>query len=673
MSWMEKLYQTYEEAMHQELPLLPVGHVRETAHIRIVIDGKGNYRRANIMEKGTKINVPATEKSKTGRTGKTPASHPLSDKLRYVAKDYVEFGGKKSAFFNEYHKLLMEWNCSSHTHPRIVAIYEYVSKGNIVKNLIDSQILPTRDGLLPVLKNTEAKDLHSSFKSLVDSKTKTIDFGDAFICWSVELSVDDLVSDVWKDKDVQDKWIEFLADQNSIRGACYVTGEVTTLANKHPARVHPSKANAKLISSNDWDGFTFLGRFTDEKDSVAKLGLQSVGIGSLTTQKAHAALAWLINERGFKNGEQVFVAWAVSGKKIPDSLSENWVFSEDELEEFEETILSEETLDAIDHSIDLGESYALKLRNRLAGYRAKIEPNEQIIIMGLDSTSDGRMSIIYYREFLNREFLDRLEKWHSEFAWHQYAEVKDAIGTKSKHGWVIFSPLPKDIALIAYGRFDNSNNLTLDGNIKKNVVESLIPCIFENQAIAWNLVQCCFNNVIKRSFDNNSLANKNESKQKLIAWNKGLGIACALYRGYCKRQSTINQNGHYDMALEENRKSRDYLFGRLLAIAERIEEKVLWDQDKNRVTKAMLYMPRFSERPNETWQVIYKELQPYFQHLKTGPGWRPGFLANRLAEIDEVFNSFVGDDFTRPGSLSPEFLLGYHCQRFFSKNKPENQ
>jgi CRISPR-associated protein Csd1 len=42
--------------------------------------------------------------------------------------------------------------------------------------------------------------------------------------------------------------------------------------------------------------------------------------------------------------------------------------------------------------------------------------------------------------------------------------------------------------------------------------------------------------------------------------NKVFSIACALYR-------KLNEKEGYDMALEEGRKTRDYLYGRLLALA----------------------------------------------------------------------------------------------------------
>lgn len=48
MSWMQKLYQTYNAALAHNLkntdaPLTPVGHTLQTAHIVVVIDGAGDF------------------------------------------------------------------------------------------------------------------------------------------------------------------------------------------------------------------------------------------------------------------------------------------------------------------------------------------------------------------------------------------------------------------------------------------------------------------------------------------------------------------------------------------------------------------------------------------------------------------------------------------------------
>lgn len=131
------------------------------------------------------------------------------------------------------------------------------------------------------------------------------------------------------------------------------------------------------------------------------------------------------------------------------------------------------------------------------------------------------------------------------------------------------------------------------------------------------------------------------------------------------------------MSLEENRVSRDYLFGRLLAIAENIEGLALYIARESRDTTATRLMQRFADHPASTWRTIELALVPYMSRLQTS---RPAMLYLRKRLLDEVIQSFQSEDFTSNSRLSGEFLLGYHCQRaaFFSKaeangNQPANQ
>jgi len=48
MSWMKKLYDTYETALNLpvvegKLPLMPISHTPQNAHINIILDGEGNF------------------------------------------------------------------------------------------------------------------------------------------------------------------------------------------------------------------------------------------------------------------------------------------------------------------------------------------------------------------------------------------------------------------------------------------------------------------------------------------------------------------------------------------------------------------------------------------------------------------------------------------------------
>ena len=108
------------------------------------------------------------------------------------------------------------------------------------------------------------------------------------------------------------------------------------------------------------------------------------------------------------------------------------------------------------------------------------------------------------------------------------------------------------------------------------------------------------------------------------------------------------------------RTTRDYLYGRLLALAERIEETALRIGGEERPTTAARLMQRFADRPFSTWRNIELALQPYMQRLQ---GNRAGFLFNRKKELDAVQALFSHSDFVSDKSLSGEFLLGYHCQK----------
>ncbi|PXX17654.1 CRISPR-associated protein Cas8c/Csd1 subtype I-C [Nitrosomonas ureae] len=369
-------------------------------------------------------------------------------------------------------------------------------------------------------------------------------------------------------------------------------------------------------------------------------------------------MRWLISRQGFRNGDQAYVSWAVSGNSIPKPLTD--AYSLLETDDFDLVIVEEsDTLTPeapLNQGVNLGQTYAIQLRKYMAGYAAKLSPNEQIIIMGIDSATPGRMGIIYYRELFSHDFLKSLETWHSQFAWPQRhtKEIANTTGKKPKTQviWPISSPVPMAIAKAAYGE-----NVT--DNLKKKVIERLIPCIIDGQPFPLDLVISCVRKATNRV---------GYASDAQWLWERNLGIACALYKGYHQRHPNLTQRRDYAMALEENYHSRDYLYGRLLAIAERIEDVALNISGESRPTTAARLMQRFADRPFETWRTIELALQPYIQRLRVS---RAGFLTNQLRELDNVQAMFKHDDFTRKAALSGEFLLGYHCQRQKFKTKTE--
>ncbi|NOY72501.1 MAG: type I-C CRISPR-associated protein Cas8c/Csd1 [Gammaproteobacteria bacterium] len=650
MSWMAKLYETYEAGIQLDLPdsgqLMPISHTLQNAHVKITIDGEGGFRRAEVLEK-TQIVLPATEKSAGRSSGEAP--HPLADKIQYVAKDYLEYGGKKKGFFEGYFNQLDRWCNSNYSHVKARAVKKYIEKGSVVRDLLESRVLfvDEENVLLSFWPKDSENDTPKIFKVLPKEKS-ILDQGNALVCWCVEIP-GDVVSNTWEDHGLQDSWVKYESENSNQTGLCYVTGKEMPLAVNHPAKLRHTGDKAKLVSSNDMSGYTFRGRFTDNKKSIEKFGAQSVGVSFEVTQKAHNALRWLISRQGFRNGDQAIIAWAVSGADIPQPMEDIWDSMSEEIQEV--PIPSPVVDNKTDHTNDLGQSFSLALGKYMAGYKAKLQATDNIIIMGVDSATPGRMAVTYYQEFFPDDYIERISRWYKEFSWYQRHKIEEDVGKVkpvSRTVWPVCPPSPRAIWEAVYGSVVNDS-------LKKSTIERILPCIVEARPFPQDLVEKAVRRVSNRS------AYKSDEQW---LWEKHLGIACALYRGFCKRHP--KQSKEYIMGLDEDNNSRDYLYGRLLAIAERIEDVSLKVSGENRTTTAGRLMQHFSDRPASTWRNIELALQPYIQRLKNN---RAGFLHNIQILLDEVMNKFEKGDFAHDKSLSGEFLLAYHAQRFDFRNK----
>ena len=635
MSWMAKLYDTYEQAMASNEPqLMPISHTLQNAHVNVVISGDGDFIRAEVLEK-IQVVLPATEKSAGRSSGISP--HSLADKIQYVAGDYSDFGGLKKSGFNEYKTLLTHWCDSEFTHPAAQAVLKYISKATMVADLIKHNILYTQDNIL-LTKWLSEEEQPKLFRVLPKDKG-LLEQGSALVCWTVEIP-DDPQRNTWLDKTLQQSWINFDALNGGQPSLCLITGKQAIAAVNHPAKIRHSGDKAKLISSNDTSGFTFRGKFLTSE--------QASNIGFEVTQKAHNALRWLVSRQGFRNGDQAFVSWAVSGKDIPEPTKDPWaMFSHD----------ADYIAPTEDHSADIGQSYAIRLNKLMSGYlsKGKLEAHEDIAILGIDSATPGRMGIVCYRETIAEEFIATITKWNLDLAWPQ-RQKKEVTQTNKKvindTIWPLCAPAPKKIIKAVYGE-----NVT--DSLKKNIIERLMPCIIEGKPLPIDIVNYAVKRVINR------VAYKRDESW---LWEQNLGIACALYKGYCKRTNKLNERKDYDMALEEGNRSRDYLYGRLLAVAENIESFALYKAGEKRTTTAERMMQRFADRPCSTWRNIELSLQPYMHRLKSNSG---GFIKIRKDLLDEILSLFDDEDFISEKNLSGEFLLGFHCQRLVLNAKKE--
>jgi len=652
MNWIQSLYETYENcqpmigvgADEKTVPLLPVCHTTQKAQIEITLNAKGNFRRARLVGKDeARTIIPCTEKSAGRTSGK--AAHPLCDKLQYLAADYKAYGGEKDSYFEAYAHLLSDW-VDNGAPSKVRLIYEYIKKGQVVAELVTHKILLTDEkGNLYTQrpfekgKNVEI-DIFDLLPGRVNAKTGKLESwqAEAFVRWKVEMG--DMITEVWYDPEIINSWIDYYSSAKQIKAMCYVTGEESISADQHPAKIRNDADKAKLIASgksvssngrvtiDDGCGFTFLGRFTFP-DQAATVGFE-------TTQKAHLALRWLMSRQGYVvNGELGIVAWALSGAKVPQPTQDTYDLYGDMPEDESPQVYT-------------GQEAALRLKKKIAGYRQELGETADLVVMAVDSATPGRLSIVYYRALKGSDFLERIERWHETCAWyHTYRQEKDKQTGKLKKGvYIPFYgvPAPADIAEAAYGRRKDDNLK----KIKKATIKRLLPCIVDIQPLPRDLVE----STVRRASNRVAL----EKRQ----WEKTLSIACSLYRKYKEGKEK------YDMELDETRTTRDYLYGRLLAVADVLEERTLSDAEKNRPTNATRYMQQFAQRPFRTWHQIHELLTPYFMRQ----GGKASYYKALIGQVKALFNP---EDFISNGPLSGEYLLGYYCQRqkmWEKKDKP---
>ena len=681
MSWMQKLYRTYNEIEKnpnlsdlEKEKLAPLWHSPQTAHIQITLGGDGKFLGAKVLTDKPIIMLPVTESSEGRTSGLAP--HALADSLQYIAKDLgltyqkeviTETEGKngkkkktktkqEDLIFNLYADQLDKW-CATIDNKKVLAIQKYVHKGTVLADLVKEKVIPVDDNgeLLTnwIEKENKDKQKPELFNVLTKEQGK-FEIRKALVVWSVQIPGDS-IPETWKDKEVQQSWGNYY--QQTLKSQfCTVTGDEQKIRESHPAKLLYSGDKAKLISSNDKEGFTYLGRFEEAN--------QATTISAEVSHKAHAALRWLIDRQTTaRNNEQVTIAWAISCTPVPSPMKDisseiDWdnldLSAVENPDEFSSQASSEQP--SLDWSVNIGRAAAQIIKKKLHGYQAELKEHEQISLIMLDSATPGRMALTYYQEFLPADYFANLDAWIDDFSWYQrYSiEVPNGEKTDKRTQWRFVPPSPYSIADTVYGK-------SLSDTLKKQLYARLLPVIAGGTSVPIP------EDLVQKSFQAACNPNGCENWE----WQRNIGVACALYKGWRARHHDLSQRRTYPMSLDTQNRSRDYLYGRLLAVAENTESYALYLAGEKRATTAERYMQRFAEHPFATWRNIELALKPYQERLRNN-GKDTGAQA-----IGEIMELFATDDFTCDDKLSGEFLLGYHCQKMeiarriaeFSANK----
>ena len=113
----------------------------------------------------------------------------------------------------------------------------------------------------------------------------------------------------WKDKTLQDCYINYVRSQEKEIGLCYLTGSTEAISYLHSKKIRNEGDGAKLISANDSQNFTYRGRFATKEDAFA--------VGNETSQKIHNALKWIIRKQGTFFDTLAVVTWESHRLSMP--------------------------------------------------------------------------------------------------------------------------------------------------------------------------------------------------------------------------------------------------------------------------------------------------------------------------------------------------------------------
>lgn len=663
MSWEEELINLYEKNSSQageiqyktfqkngkveRIPyvLLPPFHTTVTSQIQVTLSAEGEFLGAVKVGSEDKLTIiPVTEKSGSRTAGKAP--HPLCDNLRYLAGDYGRYVQDKKGDVGSYHELYMEelekWHLSPFSHEKVDAIWQYLKKGTLIQDLLQEKLLvQNEDGYLADEVKIEGVAQSMAFVRFIVRGKSGMNFGKAF-------------DECWKDPFLRDCFIRYYRSVEGEKEVDYLTGEMMPPSYLHSKKIRNEGDGAKLISSNDEANFTFRGRFATKEQAFA--------IGNETSQKMHNALKWIIRKQGRSFDTLTMVTWESEMKEMPpwdvdteaiSSAAISDMALDESREDFREQFRDEwPDVWGDEEEVTMSDGNpitAQQFYSALEGYRNQVENTSHMILMAFDAATTGRLSLAEFKTLETARYLNNIRKWHEQCGWIQWKYKEGR--RKSYYG----VPGVRDIADNLYGLESNGKITIVDKNGKKLYAElgrRLLPCIWDNRNIPYDLVMTAVNR-----------ASMPQAYKERYNWERVLTLACS----FVKKNRYEREKEEWNVALNKECDNRDYLYGRLLAVADRIEYRTFEkEKDTARVTNAKRYMSTFSQRPFETWRIIEENLQPYLNKLS--------IAERRYYEnlIDSICQLFDVEAFRKNDKLDGLYLLGFHSQSYelkYNKNK----
>lgn len=661
MSLLTALYQTYTYALEKDLVgkmdedgqiILPIYHNSMKSNgkniVEVTLDDKSQMLEAKILAQGELAIFPVTEDSVARSSGISP--HPLFDNFDYIIQD----GEKKSL---AYLKQMEEWlEYEEIDFVRIV--YNFIKQAEVFEKILNKLFLTYewKDG------KKEDKIIRYLNRSGEKEKWEELNFSKVFMTFKIQHQGQDSMVSLSENKDLQEKFINYVHFCDEKQGlpkiTCNISGKEDYLCVKH----RPLIGSARLISQITANPENYKGRFInpDEtikigKDSSQKIILMAKSLldGEKTSRwlgELSYALSWFSDD--IKNESKLDIGKSIQVKR-PQSPGEALLNKAKEKAKTKEN-----------SALKLADKNAEDIVKSFTSGRILFSDTSKYYLAVVDKVSNGRVAVKYFREMDGSRLKENLARWQEKYHWPGYGkEIKE----------FDYTPNPLKLIQAAYG-IEREKGLEVAK--KKFVTDqyaNILAAIIEGRDMPRNIVRVLEMNVRNRlNYDKTWPTIK----------------SCALV-------ALKNQEGIKDNMLDRQNIDRSYLFGRLLALYERLEatnyEKNFIsgkneegpDQKKKdtgpyRLTNAEKLWTSFVNKPVTMNLQLRNLMKPYEKKLKLSEDKR-GIYKKIKHEISEVTNILQDHyDYQLPETnrpLGPGFIFGYEAQmaEIFKKKESKGQ
>lgn len=626
MSLITALLNTYNQAAKAGLVdqyeegstvLLPIYHNNMRSDgkniVQCTITEEGTFVKAEFLAEKEIAIFPVTEKSLT-RSGKNPPPHPLVDKLQYLAPNDEQKNTSYKEVFNDW----LNNSSSEHTQHFLKAVKIFVNSEGMLSSIISSLY----DGI-----DYELRDLTVHYTDDKE-KLKHDDLSNVFLTFSVEEFKGPVNVSVTRNKELHQDYIQYVENKNKNNGVCYFTGEEDYIVKNHRGLL----GNAKLISvSNNKE--TYYGRF--------KSGTDILQMGYSTSEKVHLMLKYLLENRNSNQhlGEQQYlINWFST-----DLSNDTGVDVTDPGDEFNDILFG--TPQPEDDYVPVNK------RNEKIGIsfkqgNVKLSESDVYYVAIIDKASNGRISVKYFKELSVSQLFNNLKKWQEMNSWWRYNHEKG----KSE----IQTPNTYNLIHTIYG-IEREGKMSFDnGSFRKSQERKIVTQIIEGGNMPADFVVKAKLNIKNRlSYDN--------------MWNHLLFVALAVLNN--------GKEGRFEKMVDKNNMDRSYLYGRLLAVYDRIEAST-FDKDNKRVTNAEKFWTSYTNNPATMMLRLEEKVKSYEKRLRNSEG-KKGLYYKLAAEKKEIINALHGhtDEKELNKSLGYQFIFGYYSEidYIFSKKDTEEE